>query len=541
MDGEGKAVATPASSVLVAFEVMEKLRIRELDGVKDLQVGGMKVTVKSHPITLSFFRPAGVGPGAKAERLLQEITVKDADGSLVFHTAAPTFGLGEGRQQFDRRGFYYNFANGQNSFLQTNGGTVPVPFLIGSDGWGMFIHNPPPVNSPRPNTAWGQFDLRGEDAGGGGPAPAAPTNQNYEQLLKPPAVRPTVGRFIPRQDVLNKAPTQIYVMNLDQPADAMAEYIHLTGNPAMPPKWVMGYIQSHRSLTGPDQPLEVAQKFRADKLPCDALIYLGSGYTNDQNGLSGWNMGHGSLTFNPRIFPQPQETIDKLHALDFKIILHKNAAPAGLFGKSVNEVSGDRNHISNYWNTHVDLMKMGVDAWWPDDGDELPIENRLARIRLYYDGPLKDRPNERPWSLDRNGYAGVARYDGWVWSGDVTSRWETLANHVPDGVQFSMSESPWWGTDTGGFVSSREYTGELYTRWFQFSAFCPMFRSHGRNWKLHTPFGWNTGDPGPIESVAARSGGACIMRRWSLFGKKYLESLRYQLLALQLHDHARGV
>ena len=34
-------------------------------------------------------------------------------------------------------------------------------------------------------------------------------------------------------------------------------------------------------------------------------------------------------------------------------------------------------------------------------------------------------------------------------------------------------------------------------RWFQFGAFCPLFRSHGRTWKLRLPWGWNTGELGP--------------------------------------------
>src|SRR5204862_141069 len=66
-----------------------------------------------------------------------------------------------------------------------------------------------------------------------------------------------------------------------------------------------------------------------------------------------------------------------------------------------------------------------------------------------------------------------------------------------------LSLSPFWGTDIGGFNLSTnrgEYTGELYTRWFQFGTFTPSFRSHGRNWWLHRPWGWNTGEVGPIES-----------------------------------------
>jgi alpha-D-xyloside xylohydrolase len=51
-----------------------------------------------------------------------------------------------------------------------------------------------------------------------------------------------------------------------------------------------------------------------------------------------------------------------------------------------------------------------------------------------------------------------------------------------------MSGIPYWNTDTGGFFGNRS-TGngdpanpqydELFSRWFQFSAFCPMFRVHG--------------------------------------------------------------
>jgi alpha-glucosidase/alpha-D-xyloside xylohydrolase len=227
--------------------------------------------------------------------------------------------------------------------------------------------------------------------------------------------------------------------------------------------------------------------------------------------------------------------------LNFKIVLHKNAAPPRLYGKSVNEQSEDQLHISSYWATHVPLVKMGVDGWWPDDGDNLPIEARLARHRLYYEGSLKDEPNVRPWSLNRNGYAGSARFGAWIWSGDVQSRWVTLANHIPVGLNYSMSVTPFWGSDTGGFFlpPRHEYTGELYVRWFQFSAFNSLFRSHGRNWHLHTPWGWNTGKIGPRESDPRAGSNArpaeyppeSELRNAAVepICKQYLE-LRYQLL-----------
>ena len=189
---------------------------------------------------------------------------------------------------------------------------------------------------------------------------------------------------------------------------------------------------------------------------------------------------------------------------------------------------------------------MGVDGWWPDDGDNLPIEARLARHRLYYEGSLKDRPNVRPWSLNRNGYAGAARYGAWIWSGDVQSRWVTLANHIPVGLNFSLSVSPFWGSDTGGFFLAprNEYTGELYVRWFQFSAFNPLFRSHGRNWHLHLPWGWNTGPDRPARSRGERgrvSAGVGAAQRGGRAGLQTVPRAAIPDAAVQLHDRPRGV
>ncbi len=272
LDEHGNPHPDPPSTVLIPFQSTEKLRIRDLPVSQDLQIGPMRVSIKPSPLSVSVSRADG--------KLVHEFVFNAQDGSINFTTPAPVFGLGEGREQFDRRGHLYDMRNGQNAMLATNGATVPVPFLISADGWAIFIHNPPPIvaNTRQASRPWGQFDLR-----------------NMAQ-----------GRFIPQPGMLATAPLHLFIMVLDQPADAMEEIIRLTGHPAMPPKWALGYFQSHRSLSGPDEALAVAQKFRDEKLPCDALIYLGTGYTN---GPTGWNLGHGSLTFNPNTFPNPPKTI----------------------------------------------------------------------------------------------------------------------------------------------------------------------------------------------------------------------------------------
>jgi alpha-glucosidase/alpha-D-xyloside xylohydrolase len=105
-----------------------------------------------------------------------------------------------------------------------------------------------------------------------------------------------------------------------------------------------------------------------------------------------------------------------------------------------------------------------------------------------------------------------------------------LKNHVPSGINSGLSGIPYWGFDIGGFIPTPEFTGELFVRWFQFGAFCPLFRSHGRNWHLHLPWGWNTGDPGPQETANYTTDPKELHNPdVEPICKKYLE-LRYRML-----------
>ena len=53
-------------------------------------------------------------------------------------------GFGEGGPQFDRKGTHrQRMRNGQGGYqLRTHGGRVPIQWLVGTDGWGLFIHQP---------------------------------------------------------------------------------------------------------------------------------------------------------------------------------------------------------------------------------------------------------------------------------------------------------------------------------------------------------------------------------------------------------------
>jgi len=483
---DGQAVAIPPNGSLV--QDSWGAPIAKLRGeVHEQTVKSGKLTIRVSGNSLTFtIRTA-------QDELVQTIKVDQSSGVVSFLTGnSPLFGLGEGGAQFDRRGSADQMRSGQGGYqLRTHGGRVPIPWIIGAAGWAMYIHQP-----------FGTFDFTGPES----KFQPAGTNEIF--------------------------PLDIFIIASREPATIMAEYARLTGHPELPPLWSFGYQQSHRTLADREEVLAEAKTFREKKLPCDAMIYLGTGFCP-----SGWNTENGSFAWNSRVFPDPKEMLDQLHRDNFRVALHAVILADRLHGTVHDRCDlarYDEEEVGCYWNTHRKDFAMGVDGWWPDEGDPLDIASRLVRNRMYWEGPQIDRPNERPYALHRNGYAGMQRYASFLWSGDVYSTWETLKVHIPIAINTGLSGIPYWGTDIGGFVPTKEFTAELYLRWFQFGAFCPLFRAHGRTWKLRLPWGWNTGDPGPIE--ISRYDGAAIPDASQLdddrvepICRKYLE-LRYRML-----------
>ena len=479
----GKTAPIPLDGSLVQTSWGEPIaRLRGKQAPQELKAGELSVHVSASPIVFTISTRKG--------GRIQQLEV-DPEGNVSFATGnSPLLGLGEGGPQFDRRGSTDPMISGQGGYrLRTHGGRVPIPWIVSTEGWAMFFHQP-----------FGTFDFTGPRS-----------------------------KFHPSSPV---AALDIFFVHSLDPAVIMAEYARITGHAEMPPLWSFGYQQSHRTLASREEILAEAKVFREKKLPCDALIYLGTGFCP-----SGWNTENGSFSWNSQVFPDPKEMIEQLHKDNFRVVLHDVILTDKLRG-TVNDPcdvrSFDAEDANCYWDAHRKDFATGVDGWWPDEGDPLDIASRLARNQMHWEGPQIDRPNERPYALHRNGYAGMQRYASFLWSGDVYSTWETLKTQVPIAINTSLTGIAYWGTDIGGFVPTSEFSAELYLRWFQFGAFCTLFRSHGRTWKLRLPWGWNTGDPGPVE--VRNYDGASVPDASQLHNtqvepicRKYLE-LRYRML-----------
>ncbi len=192
-----------------------------------------------------------------------------------------------------------------------------------------------------------------------------------------------------------------------------------------------------------------------------------------------------------------------------------------------------------YWKyIRKGLMKQGVDALWmdatePEMNDQHTYEvsekwikkfgkTQIGTMSRYlnpyslvttkgvYENWRRDIPEKRVFILTRSGFAGQQRYAAVTWSGDINATWDIYRRQISAGLNFSMAGMPYWTMDIGAFFMNGHDRGygegnyksskepayrELYVRWFQFGAFCPIFRSHG----THSPReAWQFGEPGSI-------------------------------------------
>lgn len=135
----------------------------------------------------------------------------------------------------------------------------------------------------------------------------------------------------------------------------------------------------------------------------------------------------------------------------------------------------------------------------------------LEDTKGIYLNQRKTTQKKRVLILTRSSYAGEQRYGVVVWSGDASATWGELKLEIPQGLNFMATGFPYWTVDIGGFFVKKGdawfWRGgypkgtadlgyrELYTRWFEYGAWLPMFRSHGTGFAREP---WEFGGPGGL-------------------------------------------
>lgn len=320
----------------------------------------------------------------------------------------------------------------------------------------------------------------------------------------------------------------------------------LTGEAPMLPKWAFGYVQSKERYESQQELIHIVQEYRRRGLPLDCIVLDWKSWTGDL-----W----GQKTLDPERFPSPDAMMEKLHALNAKLMVsiwpimnaggdnHREMKERGyLLGNQATYDAFQQGARELYWQqANKGLFSHGIDAWWcdctepfeadwqgavkPEPEQRMLINCEEAKryldpeyINAYsllhskgiYEGQRSVTSSKRVVNLTRSAYAGQHRYGTITWSGDISATWETFRKQIADGLNFCVTGSPYWTFDIGAFFVQNKpelwfWSGdydqgvhdlgyrELYVRWFQAGAFLPMFRSHGTDTPREI---WQFGKPG---------------------------------------------
>ena len=315
----------------------------------------------------------------------------------------------------------------------------------------------------------------------------------------------------------------VIVVDRLSPQDVVRSLAGLIGTMPLPPRWALGYHQCRYSYEPDARVREVADEFRARKIPCD-VIWMDIDYMD----------GFRVFTFDPKKFPDPRATNDYLHRRGFHSVWMIDpgvkAEPGYRTFDSgtaadvwIKDATGQADYHGEVWpgrcvfpdftrpetrawwgGLYKDFMARGIDGVWNDmnepavfDGPDFTADN-AARLRgggglpagpmaQYHNvfGMLETRatregiaaanPEKRPFVLSRAGYLGSQRYAA-TWTGDNVSKWEHLKMSIPMSLNLGLSGQPMSGPDIGGFQETA--TPELWANWMAVGAFFPFCRGH---------------------------------------------------------------
>jgi alpha-D-xyloside xylohydrolase len=293
-------------------------------------------------------------------------------------------------------------------------------------------------------------------------------------------------------------------------------YRELTGAAPLFGKWAYGFWQCKNRYPSQQELLEVAHKYRELHIPVDNIV---------QDWF--WWKIMGDFEFNSH-YPDPKGMIDDLHDNHFHLMIsvwpyfdpgsevYREMDKLGYFIDRTKTAAFHPARMAlydafspaarkYYWGLMENaLFNLGADAWWLDTTEpetegretnllatsQVAIGNGARYANLFplmttqavYDGQRAATSHARVFILSRSAYAGIQRHGTAAWSGDINSDWETFKRQIPAGLNLMVSGVPYWTTDIGGFTDGNPDDPayrELFIRWFQYGAFCPIFRVHG--------------------------------------------------------------
>jgi alpha-D-xyloside xylohydrolase len=400
------------------------------------------------------------------------------------------YGLGQNHEGFlDHRG---HTVECWHNYTATGGPSVCVPFLVTNYGYGLIWDN------PSKTTIEPGFN---------------------EQTRWISEVGDRVSFFV----IAGKNTDEIY-----------AGYRQLTGATPLMPKAAYGYIQCKQRYSGQEEVLAVAKGYRDRHLPADILVVDWFYYSKmgQQDFVpekwpdpTAMNRQLHDMGFQTMISVWPRFTKGSRY---YDFLTQKGWFEHLADGTPIDGLPYDRagSDIDTttpeaarwFWDViRENIISKGFDSIWADETEpDLPPAGSYFHVgpgtRYYniypllhtaaiYDGFRRD-VDHRALILSRDAYLGAQRNGTMFWSSDIYPTWDTLKRQIPTGLDFTASGIAYWTQDIGGWQylpsehhpahtplldpsDARDNVGgyddypELYTRWFEYGAFLPVFRAHG--------------------------------------------------------------
>lgn len=335
-----------------------------------------------------------------------------------------------------------------------------------------------------------------------------------------------------------------YFIAGDNMDGVISGYRQLTGKSQVMAKWVMGFWQSREKYNTQEELLTALAEYRKRHIPIDNIVLDWLYWRQDQWGSFEFDPerfpdpkamidsvhaqhAHFMISHWPKYYMNTEhfQELDKQGWMYRQAVVDsiKDWVGPGYVGSFYDAYAPGARKL--FWQQMYEhLYTLGVDAWWmdasePNVRDCTDIEYRkklcgptylgpsdkyfntysLVNAEAIYDGQRSVDDTSRVFLLTRSGFAGLQRYSTATWSGDIATRWEDMKAQISAGLNFAVAGVPYWSMDIGGFCVEHRYeaaqrefekTGkvnddlkewrELQTRWWQWGAFVPLFRTHGQ-------------------------------------------------------------
>ena len=339
----------------------------------------------------------------------------------------------------------------------------------------------------------------------------------YGLLWNNPAIgQVTFGKNITEWKALSTKALDYWITAGDTPAQIEESYAAVTGTVPIMPEYGLGFWQCKLRYMTQDELLEVAREYKRRNLPIDVIVV----------DFFHWPK-QGDWRFDERFWPDPKAMIDELKSMGIELMvsiwptvdkqsenfdemdrkgyliqtergLHTSMSfmSETLFYDATNP--GARQFL---WETAKrNYYDAGVRIFWLDEaepeytvydfdnyryykGTNLQVGNiyPVMHAKTFFDG-MTEAGQEQVVNLLRCAWAGSQKYGALVWSGDIESSFRSMRDQLCIGLNMGLAGIPWWTTDIGGFYGGNihdEHFRECLIRWFQWGAFCPVFRLHG--------------------------------------------------------------